>query len=209
MGFSLLLADADAALLGDGVGVDAIHIFRALQQARDGRIAHQICFCFSERAAVDQIDGLDAAFAGLRKKRTETASHVDERRELFVLLVSERRQVDRILHHTELEIVAHLGGDLNADGLLRLARGAGDVRGEDDVVHGEVGRLFGGLDGENIKRRAGHMAAQERGDQGRIFNQLAARAVDDAHALLHFCESAFVDDAGGLGREAHVEREVV
>ena len=53
------------------------------------------------------------------------------------------------------------------------------------------------------------MAALERGDQGRVFNQLTARAVDDAHALLHLGEGAFVDDTGGLGREAHVEREVI
>ena len=105
---ALLLVDANAALLRDGGGVDAVHILRALQQAGDGGVAHQIGFGFGERAAVDEIDGLDAAFAGLRKERAETAGQVDVGRELHVLLVAERRQVDGILHHAELEIFAHL-----------------------------------------------------------------------------------------------------
>ena len=46
------------------------------------------------------VDPVSYTHLGLRKKRTETASHVDERRELFVLLVSERRQVDRCLLYT-------------------------------------------------------------------------------------------------------------
>ena len=61
----LLLVDADAALLRDGGGVDAVHILRALQQAGDGGVADQVGFGLGERAAVDEINGLDAALAGL------------------------------------------------------------------------------------------------------------------------------------------------
>ena len=47
---------------GDRRGVDAVHILRALQQAGDGGVAHQLGFGLGQRAAVDQINGLDAAF---------------------------------------------------------------------------------------------------------------------------------------------------
>ena len=50
---------------GDGGGVDAVHILRTLQQAGDGRVADQFGFGVGERAAVDEIDGLDAGLAGL------------------------------------------------------------------------------------------------------------------------------------------------
>ena len=123
--------------------------------------------------------------------------------------MAERGQIDGILHDAELEIVAHLAGDLNADRLLRFAGGAGNVRGENDVVQCEVGRLFGRLDGEDIEGRTGHLAALEGGDEVGVFNELAARAVDDAHALLHFRQGLCVDDAGGLRGEADVEGEVV
>ncbi len=186
---------ADAALLGDGGGVDAVHVFRALQQAFDGGVADEVGFGFGERAAIDEVNGLDAALAGLREERAETPGEIDEGRELHVLLVAERGKVDGVLHDAELEILAHLHGDLNADGLLRFARGAGDVRREDDVVEFEVGRIFGRLDGEDIERSAGDLAGFEGGDERGIFDQLAARAVDDAHALLHGRKSFRVDDA--------------
>ena len=108
MALLLFFVDADAALLRDGGGVDAVHIFRALQQAFDGGVADEIGFGVGECAAVGEIDGLDAAFAGLREKRAEAAGEVDVGRELDVLLVAERRQVDGILHDAELEIFADL-----------------------------------------------------------------------------------------------------
>ncbi len=82
-------------------------------------------------------NGFDAALAGLREERAETAGEVDVGRELHVLFVAERGQVDGVLHHAELEILAHLHGDLDADGLLRFGGRAGDVRREDHVVEVE------------------------------------------------------------------------
>ena len=49
----------------------------------------------------------------------------------------------------------------------------------------------------------------ERGYQRCIIHEFAARAVDDAHALLHRGERLGVDHAGGLRRETDVERDVV
>ena len=86
-------------------------------------------------------------------------------------------------------------GDLNAHGFLRLGGRAGDVRREDHVVELGVGRVLGRLDGEDVESRAGHLAGLERVDQSRVVHQLAARAVDDAHALLHGGEGFGVDDA--------------
>ena len=94
---------------------------------------------------------------------------------LHVLLVAQRRQVDGVLHHAQLQILAHLMRDLNAHGLLRFGRRSGDVRRENHVVEIEVGRILGRLDGEHIERRAGHLPALERGNQIR-FAQPARRA---------------------------------
>src|ERR1035438_1392328 len=109
----------------------------------------------------------------------------------------------------ELQIIAHLVRNLNAYCLLRFARGSGDVRSENHVFQIKVRRFLWRFHGENIERRAGHLPALESGDQVRILNEFATRAVDDAYALFHFREGLGVDNAGGLGREAHVQREVV
>ena len=131
------------------------------------------------------------------------------RRQLHILLVAQRRQIHGVLHHAELEILAHLLRDLYAHRLLRLGRGAGDVRRKNHVVEPEIGRVLGRLNGKHVERRARHLAALERSRQIRFHHQLAARAIDDAHALLHGGESLGVDDAVGLRREAHVQREIV
>ena len=119
--------------------------------------------------------------------------------------MAERRQIHRILHHAQLEVIAHLAGNLDADGFLRLGRRAGDVRRQNHVVQFGVRRVFRGLFDKHIQRRAGHLPALQGLDQGRIFNQFAARAVDDAHALLHLGQRFGVDHAGGLRRQAHVQ----
>ncbi len=79
MAFFFFFVDANAALLRDGGGVDAVHIFRALQQAFNGGVADEVGFGVGERAAVGEIDGFDAAFAGLREERSEAAGEIDVR----------------------------------------------------------------------------------------------------------------------------------
>jgi hypothetical protein len=121
MALLLLLVHADAALLGHRRRVDAVHILRALQQPGDGRVAHQFGLGLGQRAAVDQIDGLDAALARLRQERAQPPGQIDVRRQHNILLVAQRGQIHRILHHAELEILAHLPRNLDAHRLLRLA----------------------------------------------------------------------------------------
>ena len=58
--------------------------------------------------------------AALREERAQAPGEIDEGRELHVLLVGERRQVDGVLHHAQLEILAHLARNLDADGFLRF-----------------------------------------------------------------------------------------
>ena len=52
----------------------------------------------------------------------------------------------------------HLQGNLHANGLLRLAGGTGDVRGQDDVVQREVRRILQWLLAEDVEGGAGHLA---------------------------------------------------
>ncbi len=118
-------------------------------------------------------------------------------------------QVDGVLDDAELEVVADLHGELDADGLLGLVGGSGDVRGEDDVVEVVEDRLFERLLMEDVERSPGHFAGLERFGEGLFDDEFAAGAVDDADALLHDGERGGVDEAFGLGGEADVEREVV
>ena len=121
----------------------------------------------------------------------------------------ERGDVDGVLHDAELEVVADLHGELDADGLLGLVGGSGDVRGEEDVVEIEEGRLLEGLRVEDVERGAGDLAGLDGVGEGLFDDELAAGAVDDADALFHDGERSRVDEAFGLGGEADVEREVV
>ena len=92
-----------------------------------------------DASAVGDLDVLQIARRGVREEVAEALGHLDVGRDLDVLLVRERGQVDGVLHDAELQVVAHLHGELDADGLLRLVGRSGDVRREDDVVELEEG----------------------------------------------------------------------
>jgi hypothetical protein len=62
---------------------------------------------------------------------------------------------------------------------------------------------------ENIERGAGDVTRTKSFEQRSVVDQLAARAVDDAHVLLHGGQGAGVDDARGLRGQAHVQAEKV
>ena len=121
----------------------------------------------------------------------------------------ERGHVDGVLHDAELEVVAHLLGELDADGLLRFVGRTGDVRREQDVVEVEEGRVLERLLAEDVERGAGDVAGLDGSASACVDDQLAAGAVDDADALLHDGERVRVDQAFGLRGEADVQREVV
>ena len=76
--------------------------------------------------------------------------------------MAQRRQVHRVLHHAELQIVAHLPGNLDADRLLRLGRRSGDVRRQNHVAQVRIRRILRRLYRKHVERRPGHVAALER-----------------------------------------------
>ena len=118
-------------------------------------------------------------------------------------------EVDGVLDDAELEVVADLLGELDADGLLRLVGGTGDVRGEDDVVELEEGGVLEGLVVEDVERGPGDLSGLEGFGEGLLDDEFAAGAVHDADALLHDLERGRVDEAFGLAGEADVQGEVV
>ena len=68
MGLGLLFMHANAAFLGYGGCVDAVDVFRALQQAFNGRVAHQFGLGIGKAATVGEMDGFNATLACLRKE---------------------------------------------------------------------------------------------------------------------------------------------
>ena len=99
------------------------------------------------------------------------------------VLGRDRRHVDRVGNGAGQQEVAHLFGDLQGDVLLCLGRGGAEMRGADDVVETEQGRVDGRLGFEHIERGAGDVAGPDRVGQRGLIQQAAAGAVDDAHAL--------------------------
>ena len=63
--------------------------------------------------------------------------------------------------------------------------------------------------GEHVEGRAGDLAGIERRAQRRLVDQAAARAIDDAHALLHLGERRGVDDVPGLVGQRRVQRDEI
>src|SRR5882672_3448621 len=83
----LLFMHANAAFFRNGGGVDAIHILKALQHAGDGGVADEVGLGLGEHAAVEDLNGVDAALAGLREERAKTTCEIDVGRKLNVLFV--------------------------------------------------------------------------------------------------------------------------
>ncbi len=102
-------------------------------------------------------------------------------------------KVDGVLDDAELEIVADLHGELDADGFLRFVGGAGDVWGEDDVVQVVEGGFFEGFLVEDVECGSGYVTGFNGVGEGLFDDELAASAVDDADALLHDADGGLVD----------------
>ena len=65
------------------------------------------------------------------------------------------------------------------------------------------------LDLEHVDAGARHLAALQRRDQVGLDDQPAARAVDDAHAVLHLGDRRGVDDVARLVGQRRVQRDEV
>lgn len=131
----LVFLDADAALLGDGRGVDAVGGAALLlavalsvgEDAGDGGVADEVGFAGGEAAGVGDLDVLQVSRRRVGEEVTQALGHLDVGGDLDVLLVREGGQVDRVLDDAELEVVADLHGELDADGLLGFVGGSCDV----------------------------------------------------------------------------------
>ena len=83
------------------------------------------------------------------------------------------------------------------------------MRGGDEVGRAEQRRVLGRLGLEHVERRARDMAAVERFLERRLVDQPAARAVDDAHALLGLGQALAAQDVARLVGQRRVQRDEV
>ena len=141
-----------------------------------------------DATVVGEVDALEAALGELCQKTSQPVGKSHVRRQFQILLVRKRGQIDCILHHAELQILAYLQRDLHADGLLCFGGRPSDVRREDHILQFEERRILERLLVENVQGRTANVTALERLGQRFFDNQLAARTVYDAHSLLHRCE---------------------
>src|SRR5204862_439226 len=102
------------------------------------------------------------------------------------------------------------GGSRNIDrSVPRLGRRGPEVRGHHDVVAPEHRMVSEGLRREDVERGAGHLAGvQSRLDRLQV-DQLAPRAVDDAHAVLHARDRLVVDPVHRVRGLRQVDRHDV
>ena len=210
VGLARRLLDDDAALLGDdrrGDDVDSCSIGRsrpaiAAEVERLGVHAGDLAF-------VGELHLADAGLGQLAGERAELLRERDERLEPRRLLGGDRGKVDGVGDRAAQQIVRHLLGDLQRDVLLRLGGRGAEMRRAHHVGMPEQRVLGGRLLGEYVEGRAGDMAGIERSAQRHLVDQPAARAIDDAHALLHRGERLGVDDVLGLLGQRRVQGDEI
>ncbi len=139
-------------------------------------------------------------------ERAEPAAEADEGRDG---LGQRRAEVDGVGDDAAVERGLDLLGGVGAGAVLRLGRRGAEVRRHDHVVAAEERVLGRRLLGEDVERGAGDLARVERGAERLEVDQLTARAVDDANAVLHAGERRGVDPVDGLGRLRQVDRDEV
>ena len=151
----------------------------------------------------------DAGLGQLAGERTELLGERDEGLQPRRLLGGDRGKVDGVGDGAAQQVIGHLLGDLQRDVLLRLVGGGAEMRRAHHVRMAEQRVGGGGLLGEDVERRAGHVAGVERRAQRRLVHQAAAGAVDDAHALLRRGERLGAEDVAGLVGQRGVQRDEV
>ena len=158
---------------------------------------------------IGDLDLEDPALGELTRERAELLGELDERLQLRRFFGRDRREVHRIRDRAGQEIIRHLLGDLQCHVLLRFRGGGAEMRGADHVGMTEQHVLGGRLLDEHVEGGARDVLGIQRVDQRLFVDQAAAGAVDDAHALLHFCESPGIDDVPGLLGQRRVQRDEV
>ena len=115
----------------------------------------------------------------------------------------EVREVDRVADRAGLKVVADLLDRHLRAVVLALRGGSAEVRQGDrvflrkDLIGGKVGHI----------RR--DLAALERRRHGLGVDQLAARKIDDAHAVLHLLDRFCADGVAGIRVERHMDGDIV
>ncbi len=97
------------------------------EDAGDGSVADEVGLAGGDAAGVGDLNVFEIARRGVGEEVAEALGHLDVGRDLDVLLVRERGEIDGVLDDAELEVVADLHGELDADGLLGFVGRAGDV----------------------------------------------------------------------------------
>ena len=86
---------------------------------------------------------------------------------------------------------------------------AGDVRRQQHVCQPRSGDLGERLDRIGVERSAGKPAVPQRGDQGMLVHQFAARGVDQHSTRFHRGDGGRIEDAGGLRRQPQTQGDDV
>ena len=151
---------------------------------------------------------LRAARRELHREPAELGGERDVRPERLEVLRADHRDVDRVRHEPALERGHDLLGHDHAGAVLRLVGRGGEVRRRDDVLELEQ-RPRVRLGGEDVERRACDLARDERVVERLLVHELAARGVDDPHAVAHLRDRGRVDAPARLVVERQVERDEV
>ena len=139
--------------------------------------------------------------AELRRERDVRPEHLE-------VVGAERRDVDGVRDEAALERRGDLLGDDHAGAILGLVGRGGEVRRHDDVRRAEQ-RTVVGLRDEDVERRAGDLARFESCDECVVVDEVAARGVDDPHAVAHLRDRVFVDRAARVVGQRQVQGQEV
>ena len=117
----------------------------------------------------------------------------------------DRRQ-DRLARKRRADSLRHVEGDAD----LRLDRRGAEMRREDDARHADerIARLDR-LAREDVDRRSRDMPRLHGVSEILLVDDAAARAVDEAHALLHACDRILVEHVLRILVQRHVHRDEV
>ena len=160
-------------------------------------------------AGILEPHALDAGLRELAGEQPELLGELDPGPQARRLLGGDVGEVDGVGDGALEQVVGHLLGHLQGDVLLRLGRGRAQVRRADDVGQAEQRAVLGRLDLEHVEGGAGHVARFQRLGQRPLVDQAAARAVDDAHALLGLLQRGGIDDVAGLVGQRRVQGDEI
>jgi hypothetical protein len=207
---ALDLGEHDALFLdhdrrGDHVDIGHLVADQAGKQRRRQRLGVHA----RGHPVIEDLDLLDRAFGDLAGKRAEHVGKPDEGFQDRRFFRRDRRHVDGVGDRAADQVVRHLFGHLQRHVFLRFRGGGAQMRGADDVVEAEQRALGGGLGLEHVEAGAGDMARLDRLGKGRLVDQAAAGAVDDAHAGLGLGQRLGIENAAGLVGHRHVQGDEV